>query len=55
MLGRLSACASGWTRYWPSQTGQDLEKVEHDTERDYFMTAEESLAYGIIDKILEHR
>jgi ATP-dependent Clp protease protease subunit len=37
------------------QTGQDLEKVEHDTERDYFMTAEESLAYGIIDKILEHR
>ena len=33
----------------------DLEKVEHDTERDYFMTAEESLAYGIIDKIIEHR
>jgi len=38
-----------------TQTGQDLEKVERDTERDYFMTAEESLAYGIIDKILEHR
>jgi ATP-dependent Clp protease, protease subunit len=38
-----------------SSTGQELEKVEHDTERDYFMTAEESLAYGIIDKILEHR
>ena len=37
------------------QTGQALEKVEQDTERDYFMTAEESLAYGIIDKILEHR
>jgi ATP-dependent Clp protease protease subunit len=36
-------------------TGQDLEKVEHDTERDYFMTAEESLAYGIVDKIIEHR
>jgi len=36
-------------------TGQDLEKVERDTERDYFMTAEESLEYGIIDKILEHR
>ncbi|MCE5253944.1 MAG: ATP-dependent Clp endopeptidase proteolytic subunit ClpP [Actinomycetia bacterium] len=36
-------------------TGQELEKVERDTERDYFMNAEESLAYGIIDKILEHR
>ena len=36
-------------------SGQDLEKVEHDTERDYFMTAEDSLAYGIIDKIIEHR
>jgi ATP-dependent Clp protease protease subunit len=38
-----------------TQTGQDLDKVEKDTERDYFMNAEESLAYGIIDKILEHR
>jgi ATP-dependent Clp protease protease subunit len=37
------------------QTGQELDKVEKDTERDYFMTAQESLAYGIIDKILEHR
>ena len=36
-------------------TGQDLEKVEQDTDRDYFMTAEESLAYGIVDKIIEHR
>lgn len=36
-------------------TDQDLEKVERDTDRDYFMTAEESLAYGIIDKIIEHR
>jgi ATP-dependent Clp protease protease subunit len=38
-----------------SATGQELSKVEHDTERDYFMTAEESLQYGIIDKILERR
>jgi ATP-dependent Clp protease, protease subunit len=36
-------------------TGQELDKVEHDTDRDYFMTAEESLAYGIVDKIIEHR
>lgn len=38
-----------------SCTGQPLEKVEKDTERDYFMTAQESLEYGIIDKIFEHR
>ena len=36
-------------------TGQDIEKVKRDTDRDYFMTAEESLAYGIVDKIIEHR
>jgi len=36
-------------------TGQELEKVAHDTERDYFMSAEEALEYGIVDKIIEHR
>jgi len=36
-------------------TGQDLEKVAKDTERDYFMGAPEALEYGIIDKIIEHR
>ncbi len=34
---------------------QDLEKVEKDTERDYFMNSAEALAYGIVDKIIEHR
>jgi ATP-dependent Clp protease protease subunit len=36
-------------------TGQPLEKIEHDTERDFFMTAQESKAYGIIDEILDQR
>jgi ATP-dependent Clp protease protease subunit len=36
-------------------TGQELEKVAQDMERDYFMTAEESKAYGIIDQVIEHR
>jgi ATP-dependent Clp protease protease subunit len=36
-------------------TGQPLEKVEKDTERDYFMTAAEAVEYGLIDKVLEHR
>jgi ATP-dependent Clp protease protease subunit len=34
-------------------TGQKLEKIEKDTERDNFMTAEEALEYGIVDKILD--
>ena len=33
-------------------TGQKLLKVEHDTGRDYYMTPEEALAYGIIDKVI---
>ncbi len=34
------------------RTGQDLEKVRQDTERDYFMTSAEAKEYGIIDEIL---
>ncbi|MGC9048957.1 MAG: ATP-dependent Clp endopeptidase proteolytic subunit ClpP [Patescibacteria group bacterium] len=33
-------------------TGQSLEKIEKDTDRDFFMTAEEAKKYGIIDKII---
>jgi ATP-dependent Clp protease protease subunit len=33
-------------------TGQKLEKVERDVDRDYFMTADEAKSYGIIDKVL---
>jgi ATP-dependent Clp protease protease subunit len=36
-------------------TGQDLEKVSHDTDRDYFMTAQEAKDYGIIDVVVAHR
>jgi ATP-dependent Clp protease protease subunit len=34
-------------------TKQDLEKVARDTERDYFMSAEEAKEYGIIDRVIE--
>jgi len=33
------------------QTGKTVEQVERDTERDYYMSAEDALEYGIIDKI----
>tara|TARA_B100000745_G_scaffold70940_1_gene42431 strand:+ start:3195 stop:3788 length:594 start_codon:yes stop_codon:yes gene_type:complete len=34
-------------------TGQKLSKIEHDVDRDYFMTAEEAKKYGIIDKVMQ--
>jgi ATP-dependent Clp protease protease subunit len=36
-------------------TGQEVEKVSKDMDRDYFMTAEEAKTYGIIDNVLAHR
>ncbi|MDM5316972.1 ATP-dependent Clp endopeptidase proteolytic subunit ClpP [Fictibacillus sp. b24] len=35
------------------RSGQPIEKVEKDTDRDYFMSAEEATKYGIIDKVIE--
>jgi ATP-dependent Clp protease protease subunit len=34
-------------------TGQSLERVERDTDRDYFLTAQEAVEYGLIDGIIE--
>ncbi|MGH2509119.1 MAG: ATP-dependent Clp protease proteolytic subunit [Ktedonobacteraceae bacterium] len=34
-------------------TGQPLERIQRDTERDFFMSTEEAIAYGLIDEILE--
>ena len=36
-------------------TGQPLERVSKDMERDYFMTSEEAREYGIIDRVIAHR
>ena len=37
------------------RTGQPLETIERDTERDFYMTADEALKYGIVDKVLDKR
>lgn len=34
-------------------TGQDLTKIEHDSDRDYFMSSTEAKEYGLIDKVIE--
>ncbi len=38
-----------------SHTGQDFETIARDTDRDNYMTADEALKYGLIDKIIEAR
>ncbi|TAN33514.1 ATP-dependent Clp endopeptidase proteolytic subunit ClpP [Patescibacteria group bacterium] len=36
-----------------SHTGKTIQQIEKDTDRDYFMTAQEALNYGLIDKVIE--
>ena len=38
-----------------ANTGQSLDKVEIDTDRDYYMTADEALNYGLVDRIFTNR
>ena len=38
-----------------SNTGQSLKNISKDTDRDNFMSAEDALKYGLIDKVLETR
>ncbi|GAA0753577.1 MULTISPECIES: ATP-dependent Clp endopeptidase proteolytic subunit ClpP [Ideonella] len=42
-------------RILAERTGQSLEKIQTDTERDYYMSAHESKAYGLIDQVLDKR
>ena len=42
-------------RILSERTGQPLEKIERDVERDFFMTAEEAKAYGIVDEVMVKR
>ncbi len=40
-------------RILAKHTGQPLAKIERDTERDYFMSADEAKKYGIVDKVIQ--
>jgi ATP-dependent Clp protease protease subunit len=42
-------------RILSERTGQPLEKIERDTERDYFMSAAEAAEYGLVDKVIDKR
>ena len=39
-------------KMYADETGQDLEKVQEDTDRDYWMSPEEAMAYGLISKVV---
>ena len=40
---------------WTKHTGQPLERIERDTDRDRYLSAEESQDYGIVDHVISHR
>jgi len=42
-------------RILADRTGQPLEKVERDTERDYFLDADEAKSYGLVDQVIAKR
>ncbi|HVN22991.1 MAG TPA: ATP-dependent Clp endopeptidase proteolytic subunit ClpP [Syntrophorhabdales bacterium] len=42
-------------KIFTTHTGQPMEKIQQDTERDFFMTAAQALEYNIIDQIMEKR
>jgi ATP-dependent Clp protease protease subunit len=42
-------------RILSERTGQSLEKIQNDTERDFFMSAAEAKSYGLIDEVIEKR
>jgi ATP-dependent Clp protease protease subunit len=42
-------------RILAERTGQPMEKIERDTERDYYLSATESQEYGLIDKVIDKR
>ena len=53
---KLSARAQSLNKLLAGHTGQPVEKIETDVERDFIMTAEQAKAYGIVDEIItKHR
>jgi ATP-dependent Clp protease protease subunit len=39
-------------QFFADATGQPLEVIQRDTDRDFYMTAEQAVTYGLIDKVL---
>ncbi|WP_338043681.1 ATP-dependent Clp endopeptidase proteolytic subunit ClpP [Paenibacillus hamazuiensis] len=50
---RILKMRDNLNRILAERTGQPIERIEKDTDRDNFMSAEEAMAYGLIDKVIE--
>ncbi|MBZ9609049.1 ATP-dependent Clp endopeptidase proteolytic subunit ClpP [Clostridium estertheticum] len=42
-------------KIYSERTGQSIEKIQHDVERDYFMSAQEAMEYGLIDEVISKK
>ena len=54
-MKRLQVIKERMNRILAENTGRSVEQVTADCERDNFMTAQEALEYGLIDRVIEHR
>ena len=55
MAERILKTRANLNKILAEATGKDIEQIEKDTDRDYFMTAEEAVQYGLIDKVMYNR
>ena len=55
MAQRIQSMKQKLNEILAANTGKSVEQIAADTERDHFMTAEEARAYGLIDKVIDHR
>jgi ATP-dependent Clp protease protease subunit len=53
MAKEILRLKSELNNFFAEVTGQSLDVIQRDTDRDFYMTAEQALKYGLIDKILE--
>ena len=52
---RIIAIKERLNKILSEQTGQPLEVITKDTDRDNFMTAQQAMEYGLVDNVLDHR
>ena len=52
---RIIAIKERLNKILSEQTGQPLEVITKETDRDNFMTAQQAMEYGLVDKVLDHR
>ncbi|MBU3090847.1 ATP-dependent Clp endopeptidase proteolytic subunit ClpP [Clostridium sp. CM028] len=52
---RIMKTKATLNKIYSERTGQSIEKIQHDVERDYFMSAQEAMEYGLIDEVISKK